>query len=67
MRRRDYRQKTQNYKCMRSYYSIEDMVECGPMVFGNQEKYFVEVNKSKHQQRGMRGSDRHLCVMNHWN
>ena len=34
------------------------MVECDPMVFGNDEKYFVEVNKSKHQQRGMSGSSK---------
>ena len=38
VRERDYFKKMSNYGDMRLHYSIEDMVECGPMVFGNQEK-----------------------------
>ena len=48
---------------MRPYYSIEDM--CDPMVFGNDEKCFVDVNRNSPQERYryekfIKGSDSHL-------
>ena len=64
VRRNDYR-KYPNYQYMRPYYSIEDMDEYGPMVFLNDEKYYVEVQKDKPGERFryhpfMKAPDRHL-------
>ena len=50
VRQNDYR-KNPNYQYMRPYYSIKDMKDYGPMVFGNQEKYYVEVQKNKPKER----------------
>ena len=62
MRQNDYR-KVSNYQYMRPYYSIEDMD--GPMVFLNDEKYYVEVQKDKPGERFrykpmIKAPDRHL-------
>ena len=50
---------------MRPYYSIENIDEYGPMVFGNDEKYYVEVQKNKPGERFrykpmIKAPDRHL-------
>ena len=54
-----------NYHYMRPYYSIKDMDEYGPMVFLNDEKYYVEVQKDKPGERFryarfIKAPDRHL-------
>ena len=64
VRQNDYR-KYPNYRYMKPYYSIENMDEYGPMVFGNDEKYYVEVQKDKPGERYrykqfIKGKDRHL-------
>ena len=50
---------------MRPYYSIKDMDEYGPMVFLNDEKYYVKVKKDKPGERFrykqmIKDPDRHL-------
>ena len=65
MRRNDYFKKMLNYQYMRPYYSIEDMDEYGPIVFDDQENYYVEVQKDKPGKRFrydklMKAPGRHL-------
>ena len=64
VRQNDYK-KYPNYRYMRPYYSIEDIDEYGPMVIGNDEKYYVEVQKENPGRRFryhplMKAPDRHL-------